>query len=96
LAVAFHHHRRGADALSRQIFHYMRGHAAALMVQFERSRNLGNLRRAFLSLPSFYFRRLARRLVAGPAERDRYLRQEMAGFASGLLFYARHRSSAGR
>jgi GT2 family glycosyltransferase len=93
-AVAFHRHRRDADALSRQIFHYMRGHAAALMVQFERSGNLGNLHRAFLALPSFYFRRLARRFIAGPAERDRYLQQEIAGFASGLLFYARQRRSA--
>ena len=36
-AVAFHYHRRDFAGLSRQIFSYMRGHAAALMVQYERS-----------------------------------------------------------
>ncbi len=46
-AVAFHYHRREFAGLSQQIFAYMRGHAAALLVQYERSGNLGNLRRAF-------------------------------------------------
>ena len=40
-AVAFHYHRREFAGLSRQIFAYMRGHAAALLVQYERSGNLG-------------------------------------------------------
>ena len=74
----------------------MRGHSAALLVQFERSRNLGNLRRAFLELPAFYARRLARRLAMGPREQDRFLKDEIAGFASGLLFYARHRKTGAR
>jgi len=49
-AVAFHYHRREFAGLSQQIFAYMRGHAAALLVQYERSGNLGNLRRALATL----------------------------------------------
>ena len=40
-AVAFHFHRRDISGLSNQIFSYMRGHAAALMVTVRRNRKLG-------------------------------------------------------
>jgi GT2 family glycosyltransferase len=88
-AAAFHFHRRDFAGLSRQIFHYMRGHSAALMVQYERSGNFGNLRRALLTMPRWYAARLARRLVRGASEPDRFLFREISGYASGLLFYAR-------
>jgi GT2 family glycosyltransferase len=90
-AVAFHRHRRDYASLSRQIFAYMRGHAAALMVQHERTGNRGNLRRALVTLPAWYARRCLRRALRGPAERDRLLLHEVGGFASGLLFYLRAR-----
>lgn len=90
-AVAFHYHRRDFPGLSRQIFAYMRGHAAALMVQYERSGNLGNLRRAFATLPALYARRWLRRLFHGRDESDLLLAEETCGFISGLLFYARAR-----
>lgn len=88
-AVAFHYHRRDFAGLSRQIHAYMRGHAAALMVQYERSGNLGNLRRALMTLPAWYARRCVSRLLRGASERDLMLREEIRGFVSGLLFYLR-------
>ncbi|MBR0670179.1 glycosyltransferase family 2 protein [Neoroseomonas soli] len=88
-AVAFHHHRRDFPGLARQIRAYMRGHAAALMVQYERSGNAGNRRRALLTMPAWYAGRLLRRFTQGASERDRLLWQEIGGFASGLLFYWR-------
>ena len=88
-AVAFHYHRRDFAGLSRQIHAYMRGHAAALMVQYERSGNLGNLRRALMTLPAWYARRYIRRLLRGASERDLMLAEETRGFFSGLLFYFR-------
>jgi GT2 family glycosyltransferase len=88
-AVAFHFHRRDFAGLSSQIFHYMRGHSAALMVQYERSGNFGNLRRAFYSKPTWYVARVARRLMRGASESDRFLFREISGYVSGLLFYAR-------
>jgi GT2 family glycosyltransferase len=88
-SVVYHYHRREFDALSNQIFYYMRGHAAALLVQFERSGNYGNLRRAFVSLPFWYARRIIRRLRQGFSERDRFLLQEIKGYISGIIFYFR-------
>ena len=88
-AVVYHHHRLTMEGLSSQIFHYMRGHTAALMVQHERTGDRGNLRRAFVSLPMYYARLaakgLARRGTGGP----RFLRQQIAGSLSGLLYYWR-------
>jgi GT2 family glycosyltransferase len=88
-AVAFHYHRRDAAGLSKQIYYYMRGHAAALLVQYERSGNIGNLRRALVSMPWWYTVRLARRLVRRGSERDRFIFREMAGYLSGLAYYMR-------
>lgn len=90
-AVVFHYHRRDFSGLESQIFHYMRGHAAALLVQFERSGNIGNLRRAFVSIPLWYARRELRCLVKGPRERDRLRGREITGFLSGIGYYFRHR-----
>lgn len=82
-SVAFHYHRASDDGLARQLFSYMRGHSAALLVQFERTGRLGDLRRAFLSLPVRYGRRALRR----SQPRDRFLDLEIRGYLSGLGFY---------
>ena len=88
-AVAFHYHRRDFAGLSQQIFAYMRGHAAALLVQYERSGNPGSLRRALATLPAQYAQRWLRRLLRGRAQSDLLLTEETRGFISGLLFYTR-------
>jgi GT2 family glycosyltransferase len=88
-SVAFHYHRRDFAGLSRQIHAYMRGHAAALLVQYERSGNLGNLRRVLLTLPAWYARRCVRRVLRGAGDGDLLLMAEIRGFVSGVLFYLR-------
>jgi glycosyltransferase involved in cell wall biosynthesis len=55
-AVVYHYHRRGVEGLSAQIRAYMRGHVVALLVQFERTGERGNLRRLSRSLPGWYLR----------------------------------------
>ena len=54
-AVIWHHHRLLIEELNKQIYPYMRGHAAALMVQYERTGDRGTLRQAFLTMPSSIF-----------------------------------------
>ena len=88
-AVAFRYHRREFAGLSRQIFAYMRGHAAALLVQYERSGNVGNLRRALRTMPGWYARRWLRWTLRGRVQSDLLLAEETRGFVSGLLFYIR-------
>lgn len=88
-AVVFHYHRSDWEGLSRQIYGYMRGHAAALMVQFERSGHLGVLRRAGMTMPLYYAGRLGRVMALSRLPEDRFLHREISGFLAGLLFYAR-------
>jgi len=95
-SVAFHVHRRDLDGFKRQIFAYMRGHAAALLVQFERTGNWGNVRRILLTLPSWYLGRSVRWLLRSGTARDRTLYRETTGFLSGVWYYLKTpRSRAG-
>lgn len=88
-SVAFHFHRREDQGLASQIYHYMRGHSAALLVQNERTGIRANLRRALWGTPRWYAGRVWRRLCHGPRPEDRYLSQEVRGYLAGLVFYAR-------
>ena len=88
-AVVRHFHRRDTDALARQIHAYMRGHAAALLIQYERSGNAGNLWRALAHMPLLYARRITGHLLHRGARHDRFLWQEVGGYFSGLLYYLR-------
>jgi glycosyltransferase involved in cell wall biosynthesis len=89
-SVALHFHRRTVDGLAHQIHHYMRGHAAALLVQHERTGLAVNRHQAWVTMPRWYAGRLWSRLRGGPRPADRFLRQEILGYLSGLWFYLRH------
>jgi hypothetical protein len=79
--------------LASQIFHYMRGHAAALMIQHERTGIAANVVQALWRMPRWYAGRLWRWIVAETSPKDRFLRQEISGYISGLAFYWRHRGA---
>ena len=83
-AVVWHSHRLERAAFESQMRQYMRGHVAALLVQLEKHRHLGNLRRLFLTIPYAYFRRLA-----GMRLKDDWgaLFSEMLGCARGVTTY---------
>lgn len=87
--VAYHYHRRDIEGLRKQLRAYMRGHSAALMVQFERSGEWGNLRRICVTLPYLYARRILRRLAGRQHDEDDFLLPEISGFLSGIFFYLR-------
>jgi GT2 family glycosyltransferase len=89
--VAFHSHRRNMVALQRQIHYYMRGFVVALLIQFERTGDLGNLRHLILTLPAWYLRLLLRGVRRGWSGRQATLGAELTGAISGLRFYLRHR-----
>ena len=69
----------------------MRGHAAALLVQYEHTGISANLVQAFGRMPRWYGKRLWERLRGGATPRARFLRQEILGYLSGLWFYFRNR-----
>lgn len=94
-SVAFHFHRKTIEGLASQIYYYMRGHVAALLVQYERTGITANRYRAYWHMPRWYLRRYLRRLLGNMLRRNgvynRFLNEEIAGYFAGLLFYHRQR-----
>jgi GT2 family glycosyltransferase len=90
-AVVYHYHRRDMDSLKRQIYFYMRGHVAALLIQFEKYRHWGNLRRLFFALPKHYTKLFLRGLRKGFKYRYSTVFAEVSGCLSGLIFYLQNR-----
>lgn len=86
-AVVYHYHRSNLDRLKHQMFQYMRGHVAALLVQFARYKHWGNLRRLFITLPKYYINRFVEGLRNGFQSLNRTLLSEVFGCFSGVKFY---------
>ena len=88
-AVVSHYHRQTYDALARQIYAYMSGHTAALLVQYERTGEFGNLRRLLLTMPYHYTKAFLRRLIKGRDISNCLLKEEITGCLAGILYYFR-------
>lgn len=86
-SVVYHYHRRDVHSLKRQIFYYMRGHVTALLIQFERYKHWGNIRRILLSLPRYYIKLVRNVIFGGLDTRARTVVPEIAGCLSGVKFY---------
>jgi len=99
-AVVQHHHRADWESLRQQTYSYMRGHVAALFVQFERYGHWGNIYRAFVALP-LYLARLAFRSSKRWLARLFYNPEDgkitlpvvplVLGAIAGYAYYLRHR-----
>lgn len=94
-AVAFHYHRRSLTDFRRQMYFYMRGHTASLLVQYEQHGHVGNLHRALLRMPLTYGLRILRAVRRGFRGPYRSLPDEIRGYLAGLVYYVRHRSDRG-
>lgn len=86
-SVVFHYHRSNLDSLKQQMYQYMRGHVAALLVQFARYRHRGNLRRLFVALPRYYTGRFLSGLFKDFNSFNITLLAEVLGCFSGVKFY---------
>jgi glycosyltransferase involved in cell wall biosynthesis len=85
-ACVYHYHRRELSELRRQVYQYMQGHVAALILQFAKYGGIGNLRRLFLRLPCEYIILLLRLIVTGFSLDHRILMRGALGCVSGLRF----------
>lgn len=88
-AVVGHHHRGDWNALVGQIRAYLRGHASALIVQYDHSGDRGNLRRLFLQLPRYLLVTLLRSLLRGRGIRLRLAWAELRGWIDALQYWLR-------
>ncbi|MGF2037075.1 MAG: glycosyltransferase family 2 protein [Nostoc sp. CmiVER01] len=93
-AVIYHYHRRDIDSLKDQAYQYMRGHVAALLVQFANYKHWGNIRRLFLVLPIYYYQRFLQELKTGFQFRHSSLFAEISGCLAGVKFYMDNRKVA--
>jgi hypothetical protein len=71
------------EEVRHQAHEYMRGHVAALFVQFARHRHWGNVRRATVDLPRYYARRALTDAFHGQRPGD-IERASMAGHLAGM------------
>lgn len=94
-AVVAHRHRGDLRGLRRQMRAYTRGHVAALLAQFERSGDWGNVKRIAITLPKYYLGRLVGRLTTVAVPTTSTYVDEVAGSLAGIAYYLRHRRSAG-
>lgn len=95
-AVVYHRHRNEIESLKQQRFNYMRGHVAALLIQFAKYRDRGNLIRLFGVLPIVYLRYFISAVLGDPAFPRGRLLNELKGCLSGFRYYieeARTKSS---
>ena len=83
----YHNHRETEEALTNQVFNYMRGQVASLIVQHERYGHKGNLLRVKKILPKDYLRRFGKRLIKGNNDRESTLMTEIKGFKAGKKYY---------
>lgn len=81
----YHNHRADDKAFKSQIFNYMRGHAAALLVQYENYEHQGNLHRLYDLLPRYYLQGLKNKLM-GRQQAGTVL-TEIRGCISGWNYY---------
>lgn len=90
-AVSFHHHRKEIKQLKKQIFYYMRGFAAAALIQQREDTSVNYSRHLFNKLPKFYVKKAIKHF---PFYRSRYttLFKEIGGLASGILYYVQHKN----
>jgi GT2 family glycosyltransferase len=86
-AVIYHFHRRTLEGLRAQIRAYMRGHIAALLVQYERTGERGNLRRIYRTLPGWYLRQGLRRLAGRRTASTCLWLDEVRGCLEGISYH---------
>ena len=89
-AVVFHYHRRELEGFSEQMYQYMRGHVAALLVQFAKYRHWGNLSRVFWSLPKHYSKLFLGSVLKGYRLQYKTYFSEVLGCFAGIQFYLQH------
>lgn len=87
----YHQHRSTRKELNRQIFYYMRGHVASLLIQYEKYKHKGNLKRLYSELPEYYKNRIRNKLRGRHSPTFSTLFTEIRGCISGWRFYRANR-----
>ncbi len=90
-AVVHHHHRASLPDLGHQMRMYTRGHVTALLAQFERHRDWGNIYRILLAMPWYYTRLFLRDSLGVWPNPQPMLGAQVRGAIDGIGYYFAHR-----
>ncbi|MFI5156013.1 MAG: glycosyltransferase [Chitinophagales bacterium] len=82
-----HRHRESDQEFRSQVFQYMKGHACSLLIQYEKFKHRGNLRRLFRNLPGYYIKRIATRIRNGKDIHSPTIFEEIRGSLAGWRYY---------
>ncbi|RYY46835.1 MAG: glycosyltransferase [Chitinophagaceae bacterium] len=85
--IAYHQHRTTMAELKNQLFHYMKGHVAALYIQEEKYPGNGNEHRINKGLFRYYFHQL---LGAAAGRRALFIWPQIKGCLAGARFYKKN------
>ena len=89
-AYVYHEHRKELKQLHKQLFGYMRGHSASVLIQHHQNNKIGYKKYLYFDIPRYYFFLI----IAGfPNYNFRYqtLRSEIRGLISGIRFYNKNK-----
>lgn len=91
-AVVYHEHRKELHALQKQLYNYMRGFAAAALIQQAQDNTAGFKKRVYYGLPWYYINQLVRGFPYYSFN-YRTLLSEIRGLLSGIFFFHKHRKA---
>ena len=89
--VVHHYHRASLADLRYQLRMYTRGHVTALLAQWQRHGDWGNIRRVLLAMPAYYARLLVRDTLQGFRGPGSMLPPQASGAVAGIGYYFSHR-----
>ena len=95
-AVVHREHGGGRAELRKQIREFRSGHAAGLLMQWEKSGHSGNLLRLAVGVPAHSLGLAAQRAIGVRTPQSSMLRDEVAGAVHGTLHYLQSRLSGAR
>jgi len=90
-SVVYHEHRKELQQLHKQLFNYMRGFAAAALIQQAHYKQANYKKRLFQSLPKNYFQMLVHAFPRYSFQ-NRTLISEIRGVVSGIFFYYKNKN----
>ncbi len=88
----YHQHRSSMQALKDQLFHYMKGHVCALLIQHEKYPLTGNYKRLHSHMSRYYAKRIAKAILKRDTEKNLFLWTEIKGCLAGRNYYYQNKN----
>lgn len=91
-AYVYHQHRKTQAELNEQLFSYMKGHTAAVLIQHEKYKNESDINYIQKTLPDYYQGRTKGHIKSLVTGKYTSLPFEKKGYLAGIEFYNNHKN----